>query len=139
MNHRIWLILFALVALPAQGILKFRQIAFTPIPYAQLGTPPDGAVSYCSDCTLTAPATAGGDGAFVRRENGLWNAAGALMGAPAVATYITQAPDALLSGEQALSLLATGILKSTAVTGVLSIATAGTDYAAASHTHAWRE
>jgi hypothetical protein len=49
-------------------------------------------------------------------------------GAPTTATYITQTPDASLSNEQALSLLATGILKSTTTTGVLSIATAGTDY-----------
>ena len=40
-----------------------------------------------------------------------------------------------LSAEQALGALATGLLKNTTTTGVLSIATAGTDYAAASHTH----
>lgn len=49
-------------------------------------------------------------------------------GAPTTATYITQTPDATLSNEQALSLLATGIVKNTTGTGVLSIATAGTDY-----------
>ena len=40
------------------------------------------------------------------------------------------------SAEQALSALATGLLKNTTTTGVLSIAVAGTDYAAAIHTHA---
>lgn len=49
-------------------------------------------------------------------------------GAPTTATYIVQTPDATLSNEQALSALATGILKSTTTTGVLSIAAAGTDY-----------
>ena len=49
-------------------------------------------------------------------------------GAPSTATYITQTPDAGLSSEQALSLLATGILKSTTATGVVSIAAQGTDY-----------
>lgn len=49
-------------------------------------------------------------------------------GAPTSATYITQTPDATLSAEQALSTLATGILKNTTGTGVLSIAAAGTDY-----------
>jgi hypothetical protein len=44
-------------------------------------------------------------------------------GAPATATYITQVPDAGLSAEQALSLLATGVLMSTTATGVVSIAT----------------
>lgn len=51
-------------------------------------------------------------------------------GAPANATYITQTPNASLSNEQALSALATGILKSTTGTGVVSIAAAGTDYQA---------
>lgn len=53
---------------------------------------------------------------------------GAAGGAPSAATYIVQVPDATLTNEQALSLLTTGILKSTTATGVVSIAVAGTDY-----------
>jgi hypothetical protein len=49
-------------------------------------------------------------------------------GAPASATFITQTPDAGLSAEQALSTLATGVLKNTTGTGVLSVAAEGTDY-----------
>lgn len=49
-------------------------------------------------------------------------------GAPLDATFITQTPNATLTNEQALSALATGILKSTTTTGVLSIAAEGTDY-----------
>lgn len=49
-------------------------------------------------------------------------------GAPTTATYITQTPDATLSAEQALSALATGLVKNTTTTGVLSIAAQGTDY-----------
>lgn len=49
---------------------------------------------------------------------------------PANATFITQTPSTGLSAEQALSVLATGILKSTTATGVVSIASAGTDYLA---------
>lgn len=49
-------------------------------------------------------------------------------GAPVGATFITQTPNATLTNEQALSALATGILKSTTGTGVVSIAAAGTDY-----------
>jgi hypothetical protein len=49
-------------------------------------------------------------------------------GAPTTATYITQTPDGTLSNEQAMSLLATGIVKNTTATGVQSIAVAGTDY-----------
>ncbi|PIW67093.1 MAG: hypothetical protein COW10_07500, partial [Candidatus Omnitrophica bacterium CG12_big_fil_rev_8_21_14_0_65_42_8] len=44
------------------------------------------------------------------------------------AAYITQTPNSILSAEQALSALATGLLKNTTTTGVLSIATPGTDY-----------
>lgn len=49
-------------------------------------------------------------------------------GAPTTASYITQTPDATLSAEQALSLLATGILKSTSNTGVITIASGGVDF-----------
>lgn len=49
-------------------------------------------------------------------------------GAPTDATYVTQVPNGSLSAEQALSVLATGLLKSTTTTGVVSIAAAGTDY-----------
>lgn len=51
-------------------------------------------------------------------------------GAPATATFITQTPDGGLSAEQALSALATGLMKNTFTTGVVSIAAAGTDYSA---------
>lgn len=48
------------------------------------------------------------------------------------AKYIVQVADATLANAQDLSALATGILKSTNGTGVLSIATANTDYVATS-------
>ncbi|MDD5552629.1 MAG: hypothetical protein PHE18_02025 [Candidatus Omnitrophica bacterium] len=47
------------------------------------------------------------------------------------ATYITQTTDPTLTAEQALSGLATGLLKNTNGTGVLTIASAGTDFAPA--------
>ena len=50
--------------------------------------------------------------------------------APIGATYITQTPNGTLTNEQALSVLASGIMKSTTATGVVSIASAGTDYVA---------
>lgn len=49
-------------------------------------------------------------------------------GAPTGATYITQTSNGSLTNEQALSLLATGIMKNTTATGVVSIAVEGTDY-----------
>jgi hypothetical protein len=53
-------------------------------------------------------------------------------GAPTNATYIVQTSNGTLTNEQALASLATGILKNTTTTGVLSIAT-GSDLP--SHTH----
>jgi hypothetical protein len=48
--------------------------------------------------------------------------------APIDASYIVQTPSATLTGEQALSALASGLLYVTTGTGVLTIANAGTDY-----------
>lgn len=55
-------------------------------------------------------------------------ATGGVAGAPTDATYIVQVPNGTLTNEQALSALATGIVKNTTTTGVLSIAVEGTDY-----------
>lgn len=52
----------------------------------------------------------------------------AAAGAPVGATYITQTPDGTLTSEQAMSGLATGLVKNTTATGVQSIAVQGTDY-----------
>ena len=49
-------------------------------------------------------------------------------GAPSDATYITQTPNVDLANEQALSLLASGLLKSQTATGVISVATPNVDY-----------
>ena len=49
-------------------------------------------------------------------------------GAPLSATYIVRLSDPLLTNEQALSSLITGILKNTGGTGVITIAVAGVDY-----------
>ena len=53
---------------------------------------------------------------------------GAGGGAPIDATYIVQTANATLTNEQAIGALATGILKGTTVTGVISIAVSNTDY-----------
>ena len=58
------------------------------------------------------------------------NAVGSISAAPIGATYITQTTNGTLTNEQALGSLATGIVKNTTTTGVLSIAAAGTDYLA---------
>lgn len=68
------------------------------------------------------------------RINGATVNLGAGGGAPSTATYITQTADGTLSAEQALGALATGVLKNTTTSGVLSIAVAGTDYVAPART-----
>lgn len=57
-------------------------------------------------------------------------------GAPTTSKYILQQPDGSLTNAQSLSALATGLLKNTTTTGVLSTATAGTDYLSPSLTSA---
>lgn len=82
-----------------------------------------------SDRTLPIPGDAPADGEVLTWHTGgvsTWDAIAG--GAPADATYITQTANGTLSAEQALSALATGLVKNTTGTGVLSIAAAGTDY-----------
>lgn len=58
-------------------------ILFTPTLFSGLGTPTNGTIMYCSDCTETTPATCpvtqascicagSGTGAFARRINSAW-------------------------------------------------------------------
>lgn len=75
----------------------------------------------------------GTDVAVLDGGTGASTASGArtnLGAAPLAATYIVQTADSELSAEQALSSLATGLVKVTTTTGVLSTAVAGTDYVA---------
>lgn len=66
--------------------------------------------------------TDNGDGTY-----SLATGSGAGAGAPTDATYITQTSNASLSAEQALASLATGIMKVTTTTGVISTATLSAD------------
>jgi len=42
--------------------------------FASLGTPSNGTITYCADCTAASPTAGGGTGNIVARENGVWNA-----------------------------------------------------------------
>src|SRR5205807_1873027 len=44
--------------------------------FANLGTPANGTIVFCSDCTSANPAAGSGSGAVARRENGAWNSGG---------------------------------------------------------------
>jgi len=45
---------------------------FTPVLFANLGTPAAGAFAYCSDCTIANPCAGAGTGALAKRLNGVW-------------------------------------------------------------------
>ena len=87
----------------------------------------DGAATLVLNTNEGAVIFSDGTNYFTFRGKTIVGAGG---GAPATATYITQIAESGLSAEQALAALATGILKNTTTTGVLSIAAAGTDYVA---------
>jgi hypothetical protein len=92
------------------GTLSASAIASGTIATARLGSGSADETTYLrGDQTWATPAGEGG-------------------GAPTDATYIVQTANGSLSNEQALGALATGIVKNTTTTGVLSIAAAGTDY-----------
>ena len=40
--------------------------------FATLGKPPNGAINYCSNCTISNPCSSGGAGAIAKRLNGVW-------------------------------------------------------------------
>jgi len=48
-------------------------IEFVGVLFASLGTPTDGTVNYCSDCTKATPCAGSGSGAFAKRLNGAWD------------------------------------------------------------------
>lgn len=43
-----------------------------PITFAVLGTPGNGTIAYCSDCTIANPCAGAGTGALAKRLNGVW-------------------------------------------------------------------
>ena len=82
-----WLLLLAIVA-TAQGVLASRIRIVT---FANLGTPADGNVRYCSDCAATTPCTGSGTGNMASRVNGAWNCSVAAAGG-SVTSIATTSP-----------------------------------------------
>jgi hypothetical protein len=48
-------------------------IRLPSILFANLGTPGDGTIAYCSDCTKATPCAGAGSGALAKRINGAWD------------------------------------------------------------------
>ena len=59
------------VSARVDGPLELKAVVFS-----SLGTPADGTFRYCSDCLVSNPCAASGNGAFAKRLNGAWNCAG---------------------------------------------------------------
>lgn len=48
------------------------QMSLFAVLFAALGTPANGSICYCSDCTIANPCAGSGTGAFAKRLNGVW-------------------------------------------------------------------
>ncbi len=48
-------------------------IQLAPVLFTNLGTPADGRLVYCSDCTKATPCAGSGNGAMAKRLNGAWD------------------------------------------------------------------
>ncbi|GAC1700202.1 MAG: hypothetical protein NVS9B4_01170 [Candidatus Acidiferrum sp.] len=92
--------------------------------FAGLGTPANGTILYCTDCTQTNPAGGSGTGALVRRVNGVWigaDAGGSGGGAFNLLTGGTNTTAAMVVGTGAsLAATGTGTIASTTFTGALA-------------------
>jgi hypothetical protein len=53
-------------------LLVTPQIQLAPVPFASLGTSPNGSLVYCADCKVTNPCAGGGTGAIAKRLDGVW-------------------------------------------------------------------
>lgn len=51
---------------------RVSQLVFSGTTFANLGTPGNGIVTYCSDCTIANPCAGVGTGAIAKRLNGVW-------------------------------------------------------------------
>jgi hypothetical protein len=48
------------------------QMLLEPRPFSSLGSPANGVIIYCSDCTITNPCDKGGTGAYAKGLRGVW-------------------------------------------------------------------
>lgn len=89
-----------------------------------------GDILYASSSTAWVRLPKGSDTQVLTLASGVPSWAAPTGGAPTTATYITQVSESGLSAEQALSLLATGLMKVTTTTGVISSVTSSAGVAA---------
>lgn len=56
----------------AAGVLVNGLNIASSVAFASLGTPSNGTILYCTDCTIANPCASGGTGAIAKRLNGVW-------------------------------------------------------------------
>jgi hypothetical protein len=54
------------------GSVSTPNLSYTGTTFAGLGTPGNGNVTYCSDCTIANPCAGAGTGALAKRLNAVW-------------------------------------------------------------------
>lgn len=54
------------------GMTVALGVQYVAQTFAGLGTPGNGLVTYCSDCTIANPCAGAGSGAIAKRLNGIW-------------------------------------------------------------------
>jgi hypothetical protein len=54
------------------GQLEAGKFSLNAVAFASLGTPSNGTLVYCSDCTIANPCAGSGTGALAKRLNGVW-------------------------------------------------------------------
>ena len=54
------------------GQVQSGSVLLNGVVQANLGTPSNGTIIYCSDCTIANPCASGGTGALAKRLNGVW-------------------------------------------------------------------
>lgn len=89
-----FLLLASSVSATNMSSLQLTQ-SFT---FAGLGTPANGALYYCSDCTNTNPCAGSGSGAMASREGGAWNCGVTTTGGSPVGSSRTLTAGAGLTG-----------------------------------------
>lgn len=47
-------------------------VVYSPVTFAALGSPVDGTVVFCADCSVAAPCAGGGTGAIAKRLASAW-------------------------------------------------------------------
>lgn len=54
------------------AVLRGNLMALNGVAQANLGTPANGTIRFCNDCTIANPCAGGGTGAMAKRLNGVW-------------------------------------------------------------------